>query len=366
VADGSHVSSFSSIRRSLVWLALGAMLLAAGSGCWVPYVIDLGMGELAVLFNSSPITDVLAAGGLDLNAETKLRYVLDVRSYAVDVLGLNGGDSYLTYHDSGEGDVLYNVSACRKDRFEPHVWTFPIVGTLEYIGFFDECQAHSYGRWLEANGWDVYLYPPAGYSTLGWFPDPLFRAALDRDVIDLADLVIHEFTHNTAYKPGNSVFNESLATFVGRTGTLAYLADRFGQDNGVLAFALKRWQDTDLYNRFWYELYAALEALYGRQDLTSDQKIARREEVFDEFKQRFRDDYLPEFHDPERYAGLTALEFDNALVMIHRRYNLDLDLFQAVYDALGQDLPAAIRVFTASAGADDPKQYLRDWLATRQ
>jgi len=331
----------------------------------MPYAISAGLGELGVLLGAKPITEVLESEDLDPDTATKLEFVLDVREYAIDVLGLNGGNAYSTFYDSQGEDVLYNISASRRDRFEPMVWSFPIVGSFEYIGFFDEGQAERYAERLEDMGWDVFMYPPGGYSTIGWLPDPLFSAALVRDLIDLADLVIHEFTHNTAYKMSDSVFNESLATFVGRTGALAFFSQWEGGNGDALVAAQARWADADLYNEFWAELYLELDDYYSRTDLTSEEKIAGREDIFAAAKERFVDEYLPVFNEPHRYAGLPDVPFDNAYVLIHRRYNLDLDLFQDVYDALGQDLAAAILVFTASANADDPKQYLRDWLAAR-
>ncbi len=352
--------------RSPILVCIAVGLVAGTCGCWISYGLHAGLGELGVLLGSEPIEDVLAEGDLDEDTRAKLEYVLDVRAYAVDVLGLNGGDSYTTFYDSHGQDVLYNVSACRKDELVARVWSFPIVGDFEYLGFFDEDKARARVERLEANGWDVFLYPPDGYSTVGWFVDPLFSAALYRDAIDLADLVIHELTHNTVFVSGDSVFNESLATFVGRTGAKNYLTGRFGADSDIVAIIAERWADTDLYNQFWIELYLALEAFYAREDLTSEQKIAQREDIFAEFKQRFEDEWLPAMNDPHRYGGVPYAEFDNALVMIQRRYNLDIELFQAVYDELGQDLAAAIRIFAASAGAPDPKQYLRDWVAARQ
>jgi predicted aminopeptidase len=362
-------STLSALRtRALRASILSSVLLSvlaflAAAGCWGGYIADVALGELGVLLNSRPITDVLDANTLDPNTAAKLRYVLDVRAFATDTLGLNGGQAYTTFYDSNDSPVVYNVSACRKDRFEPYTWCFPIVGCIEYLGFFNKDMADDCAQRLEDDGYDVFMYPPIGYSTLGWFADPLFSEALGGDAIDLADLVMHELTHNTVYKASDSQFSESIATFVGRTGTLAYLADRYGSNQEIQEIARNRWADADLYNQFWIALYQALDALYSRQDLTSDEKIARREPIFADFIQKFQTDYLPAFHYPEYYAGLPNVKLDNAYVMINRRYNLDLDLFQSVYDKLGQDLPAAIQVFVASVGSADPKQYLRDWLA---
>jgi predicted aminopeptidase len=349
----------------LIGCALVLGLLLTGSGCTLPYVLSVGVGELGVLFGSRPISQVLDSNTLDTDTQAKLRYVLDVRQFAVDDLKLAGGNAYTTFYDSDGQPAVYNISACRKDRFEPMTWWFPIVGEIQYLGFFEEAQADAYAEDLVRQGYDVFMYSPHGYSTMGWFADPLFSEALRRDVIDLADLVIHELAHNTVSKNGNSVFNETVATFIGRTGSLMYLSDRLGQDDAALAHATQRWSDTDLYNRFWTELYHALNALYVRDDLTSEQKIAQREDIFTEYQERYTTDYLPGFYDPVRYGGVPNIHIDNALVMIQRRYNFDLDAFQAVYDKLGKDLLAAIEVFKEASAAADPTQYLRDWAAAR-
>ncbi len=351
--------------RGLLSTVLCVVAASVGAGCWFPYATHVAEGELNVLLGAEPIEDVLAVGGLDERTEAKLEWVLDVRAYAIEELGLNGGESYSTFYNSDGSDVLYNISACPKDSLEPMTWSFPFLGAYEYIGVFDKETADLYADLLRLTGYDVFVYAPAGYSTVGWFADPLFSQALERDVIELTDLVIHEFTHNTVFKSSDSVFNESIATFVGHTGTLQYLTERYGADSELLEIAVKRWADADLFAAFWGELYDALDEVYSNPDLTRAEKIAQREEVFEDYKDKYEAEYLPRFNDTELYAALLNVEIDNAYVLIHRRYNLDLQLFQDVYQALGNDLAAAVLVFAEADDAPDPKQYLRDWLAAR-
>ncbi len=343
-------------------MAVALAGLPVCTGCTAGYIVTVALGELGVLLGSKPIDEVLESSTLDEETRLKLEYVQAVRRYAVNDLKLVAGNAYATFYDSEGEAVVYNISACRKDRLEAYEWWFPFVNAIQYVGFFEEKQAECYADLLRKQGWDVFMYAPHGYSTMGWFADPLFSQALERDAIDLADLVIHELAHNTVYRNGDSVFTETVATFIGRTGTLKFLAHRYGEDHEVLRIAVERWEDLELYNRFWIDLYDALDAFYSRQDLSSEEKIARREDIFAEYRERFRTEYMPQAHIPDRFSGFFDLKLDNALVMIQRRYNSDLELFQAVYDALNQDLTAAIGVFSAAAASSDPMEYFRNWL----
>ncbi len=47
-----------------------------------------------------------------------------------------------------------------------------------------------------------------------------------------------------------------------------------------------------------------------------------------------------------------------------RRYNLDLDVFEQVFAATGEDWAQSLELFRTAATESDPYAYLRSWLET--
>ncbi len=355
--------SVSSPRRSSVAIVLTAVAAClTGTGCYTPYVVSVAWGQLSVLAQARPVEQVLAEDSLSPEEVQKLEYLLEVREFAVGTIGLKAGDSFTTFLDTSHWGNAYNISAAEKDSLTPVTWTLPFVGELPYLGFFDENQAESFRQQLKDTGYDTLMYEVDAYSTLGVFADPVRRSMLRRDEIDLADVVIHELTHNTVWRLGDVEFNESLATFVARTGAVAFLEQYFGPETDRVRLAAQRFADEDRFNAFLAGLYADLAAFYAG-DLTRDEKIEQRGLVFQEGRDRFTAEELPNFNHPELYEWAGDLPANNALVLAYRRYNLDLDLFAAVHDATGGDFRASLSMFSEAAAQGDAKAFLRAWLA---
>ena len=76
-------------------------------------------------------------------------------------------------------------------------------------------------------GYDTEYSAVSGWSTLGWFGDPILSNMLKRSEGSLADLIIHELTHSTIYIKNEVDYNENLATFIGNKGALMFLNSKY-------------------------------------------------------------------------------------------------------------------------------------------
>jgi predicted aminopeptidase len=275
---------------------------------------------------------------------------------------LNTSDNYTLFFDTGGEPAAYNVSASVRWAFVPKRWSFPIVGTLPYLGYFDRDDAILKVRELRQQGHDVFWYALDAYSTLDFLPNPVFSRMLRRSDLSLIETVIHELLHGTVWHSSDTTFNESLATWVGRTGAMDYLAARYPDEPDRVEAAAQWYEDTDRYNAFLLNLYTELDAFYAGPESRSA-KINGREALFQAGRDRFAAEVLPLMNRPENFEWAANLPTNNAWLLANVRYNSDLDVFERVHQTVGRDWAASLAVFHAAAGSPDPFAYLRAWLA---
>lgn len=335
------------MSRPLLRVLLLALLLPPAA-CSPVYVLRAGYEQAKILSRRQPIARLVEDPRVDAETRAKLRLVVEARDFAAEVLGLDAGRSYTTYSRVDSDTLLHVLSAAYKDRFEPFNWWFPIVGRVPYKGFFDAAAAERERERLARRGLDTHLRPAGAFSTLGWFNDPLLSTLLRAGELRLANTVIHELTHNTFYAPGQVQFNESFANFVGGRGAILFFCARDGEDAPACRAARDEWHDDLVFGRFLSELVAELEALYARTDLTSQQKIERREEVFARAQREFAEAVRPRLR-RATFASFEREPLNNATLIARRLYYGRLDLFEQVFQHYGGDLPLTIRAVIAAA-----------------
>ena len=351
-----------SAKKLVNLVALIGMLLCATlvPGCMCGYAVSAVLGELNLLANVQTIEHALAGDELTEDQKERLRYAVRVRDYAAEQIGLHVGNSYQTFYNTGGKVLAYNLSACPPDELEPLTWTFPIVGAFEYLGFFDRTQAEAFRDAVIDAGFDIFFYEVDAYSTVNIVPDPIYSSMLERDDIDLAEVVFHELTHNTVFS-GDIVFNESIATFVQRAAALRFLADTYGEDAEIVYRARGRHADEDLFTEWIDQLYDELRALYDGE-LSREAKLAEREDIIEQARIRFADDYLPLLFEPDNYGGVLSAQINNAVVLAYRRYHSGFDTYQEAFEELGSSFAQLLSLFAEASQAPRPSAFVQEWL----
>ncbi|MDV3310561.1 MAG: aminopeptidase, partial [Cyclobacteriaceae bacterium] len=172
-------------RRLLRRILLIVLILAAVLTIWyidlIVYGISQARGQLTIVWQARPVEEYLADPLYPDTLKQKLRLIDEVRAFAIDSLGLRDTRNYKTLYDQKGKEVMWVVTASERFRLQPHYWKFPILGAVPYKGFFNEESALRQAKKLAAEGWDVNVRNPGGWSTLGWFTDPILSKMLERD-----------------------------------------------------------------------------------------------------------------------------------------------------------------------------------------
>jgi predicted aminopeptidase len=327
------------------------------------YLGKLACGEAQILAGRVPNQEVLVDEGVAEEIKEGIRLVQEVTEFSQDTLGLRLDSCYETFYRVTGDALIYLVSACPQDSLKPYTWRFPIVGEVEYKGFFSKRDAVKEIKELGEKGLDTCLQHAIAFSTLGWLSDPIYSTVLDQHPVIVINIIIHELVHNTVFFKGETEFNEQLASFVAEKGTLLFIEERFGTSSAFYQFALDHAQDEELIARLFQELYDALQGVYA-QDLSREEKLRKRVEVF-AFGQRRLAELSKELRTVE-FADYRA-RLNNAVVLAHRRYGIPPNgLLKKTYEALGGDVKRLVELMqTVRKSKEEPSRFLERWLTTK-
>ena len=342
------------LRRILAAFALGipvllgvALIVSADAR----YLARAGLEEARILLKRREIAKLIGDSGTSERLRQRLRLVLAARSFAAESLHLVVGETYTTYVDVGRDTLLLVLSGARHDRLRAFTWTYPIVGVVPYKGFFSVNRAHAASAELEQEGYDTYLRPAGAFSTLGYFSDPLFSTAVDRDTMELVATVIHELAHNTLYVKSQTPFNESFASFVGYRGAEAFFRSR--SDTADSRRAAARWGDERTLDVFWAELARRLDSAYA--EVASPMGVdSARASLFGWAREQLTGT-VGQSLETYDWRWFAQSPLNNAVVIAQRIYRQNLNLFDELYAESGGSMPETIRtiqlrVFTQPDG----------------
>ncbi|HEY8519399.1 MAG TPA: aminopeptidase [Gammaproteobacteria bacterium] len=265
-------------------LAACAAMATAVSGCALPFYWQAVGGQLELLRKRTPIDRLLADPNLDPELRAQLESVAEIRTFAVEALGLPDNDSYTTYADLGRPYVVWNVVATEEFSVQPVRWCFPIAGCVAYRGFFEREKAERFRARLERRGYDTYAGGASAYSTLGYFDDPVLNTMIGGGPVNVASLLFHELAHQRLYVKSDSAFSEAFATVVEEYGTELWLRER-GDLDGLEQYKRRlrhRADFADLVTR----QQARLQEIYA-SDLTDEQKREAKRLAFEKMREEY-------------------------------------------------------------------------------
>lgn len=292
------------------------------------YGISQGRGQLNVIMNSREIEEVLQDERIADSVKSKLKLVGEIKQFTYDQLGFDETDNYETYFDQQGKPILWVVTGAKPFAMEPKEWDFPFLGSVPYKGFFVLHKAEEEERALARNNWDTNLRVVSGWSTLGWFRDPILSNMLNESIGELANTIIHELTHGNLFVKDSVEFNENLATFFGDQGAKLFLEYKYGP-NSAEGIAYDQGQmDRRRFTGHILRGADQLDALYQSQgeDMAENLRYSPKTTLINEIIASA--DTLALYQKQRYLQYLANSKVNNAFFMSFLRYRADLGIFE--------------------------------------
>jgi predicted aminopeptidase len=315
-------------KRTL--LVIFAVFIALVVIYWdlVVYGIRQGKGQLNIIWNARPVEEFIADPGFPDSLKQRLLLINDIRRYAIDSLGLKDTKNYKTLYDQKGEEIMWVVTASEPFNLKAKEWKFPVLGSVPYKGYFNKDLAIQLADDLKKEGWDVSIRNPGGWSTLGWFTDPILSKMLERTEGDLANLIIHEMSHSTIFVKDSIDFNENLATFIGDRGAEKFLISKYGIQSSEYQTYINEDKDYLKFADHMLRGSTSLDSLYTRMSLDSlvkEEKLAQKEQFIRKIVNAL--DTLSLTTNTKPSARYQKTLPNNAYFMNFRRYQAKQDLF---------------------------------------
>lgn len=326
----------SGLRSTKLLTAYTSFLLVVG--CQFGYVVEQGWQQLSFQAEQVALSEVGEEHELSEEAREKLAWVPRVLQFCEEELGLDPGDSYTTFLDTQGQPISYVVTAAHPLGLVPYQWHFPFAGTVAYKGYFERADAERERDRLKTTGYDTALSAVGAYSTLGWFRDPVLSTMLRYNLAHFIDLLIHETVHRTIYFPGDTSFNESLATHIAQDGTLRFLEQHPKLRDLIPRFRAGKRSDRQ-FEELMFRFHSELETLY-RSGLSDEAKLTAKTRLFETVSNARR--VL------SRSPDSAPLPVSNAIVLNFSRYHQYVEFFRDLQTALGGD-PSRLTAYLRDA-----------------
>ncbi len=296
-----------------------ACLICFNSACGsFHYLLQASRGQLSLINHTRPIEEVLKDEKTPHKIKRLLKEIPQIKKFGENN-GLKPTKNYTEYIKLDRPAVVWSTSACDSLQFRSKTWSFPLVGSFPYLGWFDLKDAQSFAEELRKEGYDVDVRSVRAYSTLGWFRDAVLSSMIsegDEAMGELVNVVLHESVHATFYIEGQSFFDESIASFVADQLTLEYfdlyLHENLKEKNAYVEADRK----SEERSRLLHVAYEKLDALY-QSSASEDEKRSQKKVILSELKEKLK---------------LTR-EINNATLVQFKTYNVGMKEFKELFQA---------------------------------
>lgn len=317
------------IKKGLLLLSVLIFIIVIIKWEMVVYGIKQAKGQLSITFNTRPVEEVMNDTLVADSIKVKIQIVTEARAFAFDELGLKYSDNYTTFYNQRGQVLLWNLSASKAFALEPKLWSFPLLGSFPYKGYFDLESAKKELLELKEEGYDARIRPVGGWSTLGWTTDPILSNMLDRPEGALAELIIHELTHSTLFVKDQIEFNENLASFIGEKGAVLFLNEKYGKNSDPLFEYILAEDDGMTFRNQMLLATSKLDSLYNSfNELPDSIKAIKKHIMIDQITSSI--DTL-HFHNPRYYLAFRSGRPNNAYFMSYLRYYSAKDSLESIF-----------------------------------
>jgi predicted aminopeptidase len=304
--------------------------MAGLNGCSsVYYLYQAGRGQLKLFNRARPVDEVIKDPTTSPDLVDLLKKIPEIKAYG-EKAGLKPTKNYRDYVKLDQDAVVYVVTVSDALDFKPKLFSFPIVGSFNYIGWFGLDDAKKFASTFQKEGYDVDVRGASAYSTLGWFRDPLLSTMIAKDengkvrpeaYPDLVNVFLHESVHATVYISNQSYFNESLAQFVADKLTTQYFKDMHEENSVAYQTYLRDLAQYEKIRIRLSQLYQELNVIYQSSLEDTEKRLKKDDKIA---------------------LAQTELHFrrkiNNATLIQYETYHSSSDDFEKLYEAKGRDL----------------------------
>lgn len=297
------------------WIKCSAMSfcsLALLNSC---YVIKQGYHQNNLINAAIPIEKALLDNEMEGEKREKLELVSKVLSFARKN-GLNVGSSYQYFVRTKNRPISFSLAVAPELDMKLKKWWFPIVGSVPYLGYFSKTERDREVLNYSKQNYDTHTSEVAAFSSLGWFPDPIFESYLKRSPQRLASLIFHELTHRTVWLPGNVRFNENFAEFCA-----IELSRNFFKKPSE-AGTRKKTGDRMKFVNWLKSLKSELRELYSEK-VDANLKLERKKQIIE----KYQNEKIPQFAN-KGYIKLIKRPWNNASILARSLYIPDFEVFE--------------------------------------